>query len=36
MVVYFIVLEVGDIVFGMNLLYGGYLMYGSFVNFSGV
>lgn len=36
MVVYYIVFELGDIVFGMNFLYGGYLIYGSLVNFSGV
>lgn len=35
MVVYFVVLNLGDIIFGMNFLYGGYLIYGSFVNFFG-
>lgn len=35
MVVYLVVLEMGDIVLGMNLSYGGYLIYGVFVNFSG-
>lgn len=36
MVVYFMILEYGDMVFGMNFFYGGYLIYGSLVNFSGV
>lgn len=35
MVVYLVVLEMGDIVLGMNLSYGGYLIYGVIVNFSG-
>lgn len=33
--VYFLLVELGDIILGMDLLVGGYLIYGLFVNFSG-
>lgn len=35
MVVYFVLVELGDMILGMDFFVGGYLIYGLLVNFSG-